>query len=184
MDNGSVNVEIKLLSKVSVLVCSFLQRQKEDGRTVLFYFSFTNLHFEVFLSLCMVFMTSLCIETCILLQMNWCQFLYILNTFICINTCSKFCLWVFTVLDGLYGHLFLLVTVQIQNVYFIVKRNVCPFKLSIHIQFRIRNVLNIHFVYCMYAGEGTERENWWEYFDKVCINYSLYSNLIKTALLL
>jgi hypothetical protein len=80
-----VNVEIKLLSEVSVLLCSFLQRQKEVGRIVLFYFSFTNLRFEVFLSLCMVFMTSLCIETCILFQMNCCQFLYILNTFICIN---------------------------------------------------------------------------------------------------
>jgi hypothetical protein len=159
MDNGSVNVEIKLLSKNFCSAVFFLTETK--GRwIILFYFSFTNLHFEVFLSLCMVFLTSLCIGTFILFQMNWCLFLYILNTFICINTCSKVCLQVFTVLDGLYRHLFLLVTVQIQNVYLIVKRNVYPFKLSRHIQFSIRNVLNIHFVYCMNGMEGTERENW------------------------
>jgi hypothetical protein len=45
MDKGSMNIEIKLMLKVSVLQCSFLQRQNENGRIVLFYFAYILKYF-------------------------------------------------------------------------------------------------------------------------------------------
>jgi hypothetical protein len=68
MDYGSVNVEIKFMSKVSVLLCSFSQRQKMGG--LFCFISPSETYILKYFCLCMVFMTLLCIETCVSFQMN------------------------------------------------------------------------------------------------------------------